>query len=311
MSDRSAATAPAFTEFNFQHPALRLDNAFFTLSLGEPVLLVDLGDARGAIALRRVARQFGIEPESADGQLLDLVAASLRFVRFIRHGDRIPSEILDGTASWSIDNRHREMALLKLGGAILKALTGGRPDDATLAGLEEGDEAKRKVRERAIEIAALAGLPPERKQEVVDRIDLLANELAYIEALRDYFKPVFDIARKLRAIQRHARGDREMDQQLRRMQTLLKTPITSLRNRLDEVEGATGEAMSALRQFEATLALLRRQRDALHAETLLWGDIPARWAALDPDREDAMLEVGPLYRFLARHYLDSKVWSSF
>lgn len=307
MADKAAK--PAITEFIFQHPALRLANSFFSLSLGEPVLQVDLGDARGAIPLRQVAGLFNIDPESPDGQLLGLVASSLRYVRFIRHGDRIPTEIIDGTASWHIDNRHRDMALLKLGGSILKAIMGGRPD-SPLTMLEEGEEAKRKVREKAAEIAALAGLPPERKQEVMDHVDLLVNEMAFIEALRDYFKPVFDIGRKLRAIQKQARGDRELDQQLRRMQTLLKTPVTSLSNRFDEVEGATGEAVVALRQFEATLAMLRRHRDDLHAETLLWGDIPARWRDLNPDNPDAIQDVNQLYRFLARNYLDAKVWIS-
>ncbi|MEE3626850.1 hypothetical protein UCD39_23205 [Nitrospirillum sp. BR 11752] len=302
MFDKSAK--PNVTEFRFAHPALCLPNSFFTLSHGEPVLQVDLGDARGAIPLRQVSQMFAIAPDSGDGQLLGMIAQSLKFVRIIHNGDRIPSEILDGSASWSIEPRHRDMAFLKIGGSLLKAIAGAR-DTATL---DESEEAKRRMREQAAEIAALVGLAVERKQEVVDRVEVLANELAFLEALREYFKPVFDIGRKLREMQKLARGDRELDHQLRRIQSLLKVPVDKYRGWFDEVEAGTGEAVAALKQFEGTVAMLRRHRDNLHAETLAWEDIPQRWKSVDPAKDEAMLEIGRLYQFLASRYLDTKVW---
>ncbi|MDZ5647432.1 hypothetical protein [Nitrospirillum sp. BR 11828] len=303
MFDKSAK--PNVTEFRFAHPALCLPNSFFTLSHGEPVLQVDLGDARGAIPLRQVSQMFSIAPDSGDGQLLGMIAQSLKFVRIIHNGDRIPSEILDGTASWSIESRHRDMAFLKIGGSLLKAIAGHRADSAAL---DESEEAKRRMREQAAEIAALVGLAVERKQEVVDRVEVLANELAFLEALREYFKPVFDIGRKLREMQKLARGDRELDHQLRRIQSLLKVPVDKYRGWFDEVEAGTGEAVAALKQFEGTVAMLRRHRDNLHFETLAWEDIPQRWKSVDPAKDEAMLEIGRLYRFLASRYLDTKVW---
>ncbi|MEA1676898.1 hypothetical protein [Nitrospirillum sp. BR 11163] len=304
MPDKTAK--PSVTEFNFAHPALCLPNSFFALSHGEPVLQVDLGDARGAIPLRQVAQMFSISPESGDGQLLGMVAQSLRFVRIIQNGDRIPSEIVDGTASWTIESRHRDLAFIKIGGSLLKAIAGARAD--ATATLDESEEAKRRMREQAAEIAALVGVAVERKQEVVDRVEVLANELAFLEALREYFKPVFDIGRKLREMQKLARGDRELDHQLRRIQSLLKVPVEKYRAWFDEVEAGTGEAVAALKQFEGTVAMLRRHRDNLHFETLAWEDLPQRWKALDPAKDEAMLEIGRLYRFLASRYLDTKVW---
>ncbi|HYE49820.1 MAG TPA: hypothetical protein VEB20_09535 [Azospirillaceae bacterium] len=300
--------APAAV-FDFQHRALRLENALFTLTgqAMEPVLQVDLGDARGTIPLRQVQDMFAIPADSPDGRLLQLVASGLKHVRFIRHGDRVPSEILDGTASWSIDDRHREMALIKIGSGILKAITGSRA--AVPAVVDEGDEAKRRMREAAAEIAALAGLPPTRKQEVVDRIEVLANELAYLEALRDHFKPVFDIPRKLREMGKTFRGDRELDFQLRRIQDLLKTPVATFSRQFEEVDAGVGEPVSALKQYDATVKLLRRHRDALHYETMAWGDIPQRWRTLNPAKDEALFELSGLYRFLAGRYLTTRVWA--
>ena len=42
--------------------------------------------------------------------LLDVVEKGLRFVHEIRPGDSIPSELLDGTASWRVEERHRRRA---------------------------------------------------------------------------------------------------------------------------------------------------------------------------------------------------------
>ncbi|WP_044561954.1 hypothetical protein [Azospirillum sp. B4] len=296
---------PNVTEFSFTHAALCLPNSFFTLSHGEAVLQIDLGDARGAIPLRQVAQMFSIAPDSTDGQLLGMIAQSLKFVRIIRNGDRIPSEILDGTASWSIESRHRDMAFLKIGGSLLKAIAGVRADTTTL---DESDEAKRRMREQAAEIAALVGVAVERKQEVVDRVEVLANELAFLEALREYFKPVFDIGRKLREMQKLARGDRELDHQLRRIQSLLKVPVKNTAPGSMSWRPGRAKAWRPLKQFDGTVAMLRRHRDALHFETMAWEDIPQRWKTLDPAKDEAMFEVGRLYRFLASRYLDTKVW---
>ncbi|MDE1147334.1 MAG: hypothetical protein PW843_12055 [Azospirillaceae bacterium] len=304
MTDKTAK--PNVKDFTFTHQALSLPNSFFTLSHGEPVLQIDLGDARGTIPVKQVAQMFSIAPDSTDGQLLGMVASSLKFVRIIHNGDRIPSEILDGTASWTIEARHRDLAFIKIGGSLLKAIAGAREHTA----LDESEEAKRRMREQAAEIASLVGLPPDRKQEVVDRVEVLANELGFLEALREYFKPVFDIGRKLREMQKLARGDRELDHQLRRIQTLLKVPVDKYREWFDEVEAGTGEAVAALKQFEGTVAMLRRHRDGLHFETLAWEDIPQRWKALDPAKDEAMFEISRLYRFLASRYLDTKVWFS-
>jgi len=296
------------TVFDFQHRALRLENALFTLSgsMMEPVLQVDLGDARGAIPLSKVQDMFGIPADSPDGLLLRTVASSLKHVRIIRHGDKIPSEILDGTASWQIDDRHRDFALIKIGSAILKAITGARQG---LAVVDEGEEAKRRMREAATDIAELVGLPPTRKQEVVDRIEILANELAYLEALRDHFKPLFDIARKLREMGKLYRGDRELDYQLKRIQDLLKTPIAQFSKQFDDIDMAVGEPVNALKQFEPTLKLLRRTRDALHYESMVWAGIPDSWRTLNPAKEEAVWHLSELYRFLASHYLTTKVWA--
>ena len=55
-------------------------------------------------------REFDLGDESNDAKLLDSVAKSLKYVKQIRPNDLIPQEILDGTASWSVEDRHRAVA---------------------------------------------------------------------------------------------------------------------------------------------------------------------------------------------------------
>ena len=56
-------------------------------------MVVQLEGQEAVLPLRSVAREFGIEPESADGQMLGLIEQALDFVVAIRLGDKLPSEL--------------------------------------------------------------------------------------------------------------------------------------------------------------------------------------------------------------------------
>ena len=53
-----------------------------------------------SLKLSSLQREFGIGEETNDGRLLKLVSDALRYVKYVASGDRIPSEIIDGPASW-------------------------------------------------------------------------------------------------------------------------------------------------------------------------------------------------------------------
>lgn len=322
MSDVAAPCAPApcaaapaaspggMDNFSFEHPALRLEGAFFTLQVGsmEPIMRVRLGGASGTVPLRQVAATFDIKPDSPDGLLLRKVEVALRHVPSIRHGDRIPTEVVTGQASWAIDDRHKELAALRVVGTLFRSI--GRADLGSVEGSSDTAEAVRKqVRDVAEEIARQVGIDLSRKQEVVDRADLLVAEMAFIEALRAYYKPVFDMSRKLREIAKAHARDRGFADQMASAQNLLKTPAKKLQKVLDDADALVADPVKALREVEATVKKLRRLRDALHFETLRWGELPARWASLRTGTDAAAGEALLLARFLSTNFYSVKSWA--
>lgn len=311
-AEKSGSGTSKFTIFDFQHKALRLPKSYFMLAplTHEPVYHVDIGDTRGVIPLSGLRGTFGIQDDSDDAQLLDIVANSLKHVRLIRHGDVVPREILDGSASWPIEDHHRQRAQARIIASVLAAITGqgGAALDATrLNALAEDSEAKQMVRDRAADMAKLIGIPEERSSEVLDRIEMLAGELGFIEALRDYFQAAFDIRSKLQSAARRIR-DRDSIQEVKRVNQLLKAPLDALERAFDEVDAQTGEAVPALRSLEKIIQLVRRRRDELHFASMDWEDVLKVWRELDPDTGNPQSAVKQLYRFLAQRNLAAQVW---
>lgn len=312
VAEKSASGTSRFTVFDFQHKALRLPKSYFMLAplSQEPVYHVDIGDTRGVIPLAGLRDMFGIQEDTDDAQLLNIVESSLKYVRLIRHGDVVPREILDGTASWPIEDHHRQRAQARIIASVLAAITGqgGAELDATrLNALVDSAEAKQLVRDRAAEMAKLIGIPEERSSEVLDRVEMLAGELGFIEALRDHFQAVFDIRNKLQSAARRIR-DRDSIQEVKRVNQLLKAPLEALQRAFDEVDAQTGEAVPALRSLEKIIQLVRRRRDELHFASMDWEEVLKHWRDLDPDTGNPQMPVKVLYRFLAQRNLAAQVW---
>src|ERR1700749_4003670 len=97
------------THFLFEHKVFTLKGARFALTEdgSTPAFHVELGTLVASLPLGTLRSEFSIDRESPDGVLLAIVEKSLRFVKEIRPGDSIPRELLDGTASWAVEERHR------------------------------------------------------------------------------------------------------------------------------------------------------------------------------------------------------------
>ena len=91
------------TTCSFEHSGFSvLQSPLFRLTEGDrvPAMAIELDGIQAMVPLRAVAKLFNIEPDSPDGRLLGLVAEALRFVVCIRIGDKLPTEVLSGEASW-------------------------------------------------------------------------------------------------------------------------------------------------------------------------------------------------------------------
>src|SRR5689334_1836624 len=130
-SDRS-------THFAFTHKVFTVNGALFHLSqTEEPLFRVELGDLKCGIAVPSLRNEFGIKADSEDGKLLALIEKALRFVKEIRPGDSIPKELLDGSCSWTIEDRHRKLAHNRMTVQLVSWLSGGEADVADATKLEQ------------------------------------------------------------------------------------------------------------------------------------------------------------------------------
>jgi len=316
--DKSAAPPPAHsgggrsTHFDFQHPVFRVPGACFLLaSDGEPSIKMMFGDMDALVAIKSLAAEFNLDG-TVDGMLLDKVVAGMRYVKVIYPGDSIPREILDGTASWSVEERHHILARGRLTLQISTWLSGEEKvisDYESLMQLVEDPAVKVKVTQAIGEIAARLGLPPDRKNEVMDRVDTLVRELAYIEALRDRYKTITNVHSKLHDYIRLYKRDRTIEEELIRIERLIRRPIQEFNSIFDQVDAQSGEIISLLRNIESQITFIRSSRDDLHEKMMLWDETIAIWSVLPVERStENENKIRELYRFLARHYIVQKQW---
>src|SRR5215472_18971208 len=100
------------THFLFQHKVFTIPRAYFALAQDtrDPTYYVPLGDIQGVLSLPQLASGFDIAPGSSDAKLLEIVEKGLAYVKRIQPGDSIPRELLDGTASWAVEEKDRMLA---------------------------------------------------------------------------------------------------------------------------------------------------------------------------------------------------------
>lgn len=308
-------TPPSSTHFVFTSKVFGVSGAFFSLArdTNEAVLNVHLGEVWGKIPFRTLRDSFEIDAGSDDARLLGVVEKGLKYVKEIRPGDSIPREILDGSASWRVDDHHLQIARGRLTLQLVSWITGKEmaiTDRFQLEQMVDDPTTKQKTQEAFAKLAAQFGLPEDRKQEIVDRVDALARELSYIEALRERYGQVQKIMNKLGQAKRTLKGEAHLIADIARMQVLAKTPIGNFDDIFLQVDGQTAEVMVMLKTYEASVAFIRRMRDDLHVNLMVWDDMIAAWSQIEVDKgPDTEMMLKRTYQFLAQHFLVSKVWS--
>jgi hypothetical protein len=314
-----ATTAPAqpngsenaerVTHFVFQHKVFTLEHARFALEprSREPVYYVRLGDLQAVLPLPMVRSEFGIEKESPDGKLLEVVAKSLRFVKEIRPNDSVPRELLDGSASWSVEEKHRLAADARIIGAIAE-LVGARNLLDLLP--EASEDAKQRVREAMIEAAKKSGLGAEAAQGAPGLLEAFAREYAYIEGLRDRFAEVRGVLNALGQIVKAAKTDQQTLQDVLRVQALLRPPIGDIEATFAALDAQTASLATILGKPAAQIELVRGVRDDIHCRLQLWDELIAKWQDQAKDKEAPRIEglVKETYRFAAFHFPQTRDW---
>lgn len=302
------------THFVFHHRVFQLPDARFELSGRErhPVMRVELGDIDAVIPIDDVASEFGIAPDSPDGKLLVTVSNSLKFVKDIRPGDSIPSELLDGTASWRVEDHHRELAKNRLMVQVATWLTGDESvilDMAELRRMSTDSDMQQKVREGISKIAESLGLGTDRRDEVLDMIDRFARELCYVEALRDRYNAARGIASKLQRVGKLYKDDKHFYEEVRRAGILMRPAIQGFNSLFDQVDAQTSEIMAVLKTYDAMVKYVREIRDELHQRLIIWDKAIEMWNINVEKRNDRIRDaVRETYRFVAFHFPQTHDW---
>jgi hypothetical protein len=312
-STKSAAPAPRATHFAFTHKVFAAPGARFAKAAnGDPMLYVTLGELAVGVSLPTLRAEFGIDADSPDGHLLDTVARSLRFVREILPGDCIPRELLDGTASWSVDEQHLTTARSRLTLQLATWIRGGETtvlDRTQLQQLADDPATKERVQAAFGEAAERLGLGHEGRQAVVDRVEMLARELSYIEALRDRVALVLSVDKKLNRLVAVYKRDRVFMEDLVRVRNLMRHPVAEFSEMLMQVDAQTSEILALLRNMDVHVTFIRETRNELHWRLMAWDEVITAWQDYDPvQNEQAERLVRSLYRLLAPLYATGAVW---
>lgn len=312
MMESSAQTTMRVTSFVFESKIFHVKGAYFFKSKrdGRVLLHLDLGDMQASVDAISLMNEFKIKPGSKDAELVELVNKSLNFVPRIVPGDNIPSEILNGSASWSITEAHlstaRNIVLLRLAQWVI----GDQTDKIDYGMLGE------RLREPKIKSAIQKGfsnaardLNLKDSEQVVQIVEQLSNELAYIEALRDCYRVIFNVRKILEKSKITLIGDKNQVENINRSLYLLKKPLNSYKNQFFCIDAQIIEIFSALKYLDRVVEFVRKTRDELHSYTLIWSEVQNILSSTSEiDRSSARKASDAIYRFAASNFLVGDEW---
>ncbi|WP_235720822.1 hypothetical protein [Magnetospirillum molischianum] len=279
---------------------------------GEAVAVLKLASNEAVLSFDGLKREFMLKDDSRDFRMLDRVAEGLQFVRGLRPGDRLPKEVTSREASWEPQDRHRRIAYQRLTMQLVTWLTGNEnviSNITELAQVADDPQVKKNVQLAFTEAAEELGLGRERRDEVVQYIESLAHELAYIEALRDTFAEVERIDEKLQALRRLYGADRSMIETVDQVARLSRRAIKLFSDYFDQIDAQTGEILSMLKNIDNQIGYIRQVRDALHCRLLPWEDFIQVWKTVFVVRSDENTnKIRDIYQFLAPRYMQFNDW---
>jgi len=281
---------------------------------GTPVMVVQLGEKMAAIPLRALQREFEIADDSDDGRMLGLIGESLDFVAGLRLGDPLPSEELSGEASWQPDAMHLQIANARLQWQLVAWLnTGTGADtpqlDATSL-LQIADDPARRQQVQAAFTKAAEALGLESREAVVKLVEELAQELAYIETLRDrLLRRVTLMVEKLTRMAQSYRGDSSHLETLTQVRRLAVVALKQIARRFEELDAQTGEVMATLRNTESHRVFIRSNRDWLYRTQRAWHSLLLEWDVAGISFDEGILSLlNRSYQFLAPRFMPVTEW---
>lgn len=314
-NDSDSAQTP--THVALSHPVfVRVDGISFRRSAtdGAPVMVMPFGEREAAIPLGSLRAEFEIGDHTPDGQMLRLVAEALGYVTALAPGDPLPPEVTSGQASWTSSVLHRHRADRRLRVALLRWW---RPAAVEEAGgevrcwerIDQDPELRSQMGSAYRRTAEMVGLDGSGAVEV--RIGQLAEEFAFIEALRDeLLDRVERMAVRCRQYESaNPRLDARRRDTLVRMRTLHTTALAELQQRFQALDGLLDDILGLVADPDSQIEFIRSHRNVLHRARLGWQAVLDQWAGLDINDEAGLwAAILDTYQFLAKRYLPFTEW---
>ncbi len=285
---------------------------FRTTEANEAVAVLTMAGNEAVLGFDGIRREFGLTPDTDDGKMLDVVEKGLKFVRGLKPGDPIPKEILSGEASWTPSDRHLRIAHQRLTLQLVTWLTG---DEHAFTSPEEllqvanDPQVKKNVTLAFSEAAEALGIGRDRREEVVQYIEQLAKEFAYIEALRDVFNEIKKIDEKIQGLRRVYSSDRGMIETTDHVGRLSQRSISIYSAYFYDIDAQTGEILSVLRNLDGQIEYIRKTRDELYCRMFPWDEFIKIWKTIYVVKSDEnVMRLRDIYQFLAPRFMQVNEW---
>ena len=308
------------TQFQFQHRLFKIEGGFFRRDpqSGEPVYNLPSDDLKVVLPINSLRTEFRIEGDHPDAPLIDLVGQALKHVREVHPGDSIPNEVIDGSASWSIEPRHYKRARMRIDVQLASWVSGDEQvlvDEDLLEQVADDPKTKEKL-DRAIarlgeEIGGGGDVTLSPSDRVSQRIEALVRELSYIESLREHFMALNTILEKLEKLVKLFKNSRVVKDEIARVKVLFSTPDKDIKNLFTDMDDHTSEVRSLVLNYENSVSYIREKRDVLRGYSLEWDDIFDLWreTPITAD-ENAVRLIRSTYQFLSQRYAPSVKWTA-
>jgi hypothetical protein len=303
----------------FEHPFFNMfEDMYFRLSdqTGKPVLVLRQGDHDLVLPFRGIRREFGLSEDSHDIAMLERVGEGLYYVKGLRIGDELPPEVVSGEASWEAAKPFHQIAYHRL---LMQLVTWFRGKETLYTNPEElfqiaqDPEIKGNVKAAFREAAAELGLNEahgDGERELVRRIELLAEELSYIEALRGTLQEIKDIYEDCRQLQKTHQREISMRDLADPVCRLMERAITDFAVSFADVDEATASVIDLSCHIDARIDFIRTRRNDLYRRLRAWDQLFEIWDGGDEAEAESVAELLRLsYRFLAPRYMEVKEWA--
>ena len=282
----------------------------------KPIYCFKMGDNDVSLPFEGIKREFGLDEDSPDGQMLDLVAEALFFIKELVLGDPLPREVTTGEASWEVEERHRITAYQRITVQLASWISGDEhlvTDAKKLATIAEDPGIKEKINRAFDEAASNLGFTGEQgREEVVKLIEQLAEELSHIEALREKFAHVLDMEKKIHELRKLYANEMGILEVADPVAKLMTVAVKKYRDTFTDVDSQTGEIISALRNIGPQTEFIRKQRNDLYRRLVAWEEMFKKWGSIILKRsqhnEDLLRET---HRFLAPRFMQKDDWVLF